>query len=147
MQLIEIVTVFDCTCTGTTSHRKLQDAPIVNKVGTSISTVDEWNFSRNQQRNWETILQCVGLKTQAIDITVPVCKNLGKNKYWKLSFCVEQPDIFNDGEDELGLLKNDMHGVPMIVGLTEHYKEGFLFPYLITHGAKSNIKFKAVTLE
>jgi len=146
MQLIEIVTVFDCTCTGTTSHRKLQDTPIINKVGTSISTVDEWNFSRNQQRNWETILQCVGLKTQAIDITYPVCTTLGKNKYWKLSFCVEQLGIFDDGEDELGLLKNDMHGVPMIVGLTEHYKEGFLFPYLIAHGAKSNIRFKMLAL-
>ena len=115
-------------------------------VGDTISTPDEWNFSRNQQRNWETVLQCVGLKTQAIDITDPVCIVKGSNKYWKLSFSIEQDGIFDDGDDPLGLLKQDMHGVPMITGLTEKYKEGFFFPYLATKGPNSNIKFKMLPL-
>ena len=145
MQIIEIVTFFDCTRTGTTSHRKLQST-IVNMAGATISTPDEWNFSRNQQRNWETILQCVGLKTQAIDITDPVCIGDNEHKHWKFSFCIEQDGIFDDGEDPFGLLKHDMHGVPMIAGLTDTYKQGFLFPYLITFGTNSNIEFKLLQI-
>ena len=54
MQTIDVVTYFDCTPTGTKSYRKLQPNT-TNAVGHKIETMDDWNFSRNQQRNWETI--------------------------------------------------------------------------------------------
>ena len=140
MQIIDVVTYFDCTPTATKSYRKLQPGT-VNAVGHEIKTIDDWNFSRNQQRNWETILQVVGLKTQTLDITNPVCMNRKDKKIWQFSFGIEHEDIYAMGYDKLGLLKQEVHGVPMIVGLNETYKEGFLLPYLVATGENPNIVF------
>ena len=70
MQTISVITHFDCTPTGTKSYRKLQNGYVDNS-GRTISTLDDWNFSRNQQRNWETILQCVSLQTQPMNVSEP----------------------------------------------------------------------------
>jgi len=141
MQLIEVITLFDCTPTGTKSYRKL-NGTVTNAVGQEISTIDEWNYSRNQQRNWETILQCISLKTQPLDIIEPVCAKMEEGKIWTFTFGVEATGIFDNGNDLLGLLKDDLHGVPMITGLDETYKEGFLMPYLIPRGESANIYLK-----
>ena len=140
MQTIDVVTYFDCTPTGTKSYRKLQPGT-VNAVGHKIQTMDDWNFSRNQQRNWETILQVVSLKTQAIDITNPVIMTREDKKVWQFSFAIEHTGIYDNGNDQLGLLKEEVHGVPMITGLNETYKEGFLMPYLLAKGENQNIMF------
>ncbi len=140
MQIIDVVTYFDCTPTGTKSYRKLQPDS-VNAVGHKISTLDDWNYSRNQQRNWETILQVVSLKTQTIDISNPVIMTREDKKVWQFHFKIEHEGIYNDGNDKLGLLKADVHGVPMIVGLGETHKEGFLMPYLLATGENQNIMF------
>ena len=143
MQLIDVVTLFDCTPTGTKSYRKLS-TPVTNNVGKTIKTLDDWNYSRNQQRNWETILQCISLKTQTIEVTEPNCFSKDNINVWQFSFCIEHPGIFDDGNDPLGLLKQDVHGVPMIVGLSETYQEGFLMPYLLSTGDKANVYFKLI---
>ena len=140
MQTIDVVTYFDCTPTGTMSYRKIQKKK-KNAVGHKINTIDDWNFSRNQQRNWETILQVVSLKTQALDITNPVIMTREDKKVWQFSFGIEHEDIYNDGTDKLGLLKQEVHGVPMIIGLNETYSEGFLMPYLLATGENQNIMF------
>jgi len=140
MQTIDVVTYFDCTPTATMSYRKLQPNT-TNAVGHKINTIDDWNFSRNQQRNWETILQVVSLKTQALDITNPVIMTREDKKVWQFSFAIEHEDIYNDGIDKLGLLKQEVHGVPMIIGLNETYSEGFLMPYLLATGENQNIMF------
>ena len=143
MQLIDVVTLFDCTPTGTKSYRKLS-TPVTNNVGKKIKTLDDWNYSRNQQRNWETILQCISLKTQTIEVTEPNCFSKDNINVWQFSFCIEHPGIFDDGNDPLGLLKQDVHGVPMIVGLSETYQEGILMPYLLSTGDKANVYFKLI---
>lgn len=140
MQVIDVVTYFDCTPTGTKSYRKLQP-DTRNAVGDVLKTIDDWNYSRNQQRNWETILQCVSLKTQALQITDPVCTERDEKKIWHFTFGIEHEGIFDDGNDKLGLLKADIHGVPMLVELNETYEDGFLLPYLIATGEKPNIIF------
>jgi hypothetical protein len=138
MQRINVVTYFDCTQTGTTSYRK-------TKVAGAISTVEEWDFSRNQQRNFETILQCVSLRANPDDITVPtIITNEEGMKHWTFSLCISHDGAFATETDETGLLKEAIHGVPMIVGLKETYKEGFLVPYLIATGAKPNIYFEVI---
>jgi hypothetical protein len=140
MQVIDVVTYFDCTPTATKSYRKLQPNT-TNAVGHKIQTMDDWNYSRNQQRNWETILQVVSLKTQAIGITEPVCLTKENQKVWQFTFGIEHEGIYDDGNDQLGLLKQEVHGVPMIVGLNETHKEGFLMPYLLAAGENQNIMF------
>ena len=50
MQRIRVTTYFDCTQTNTTSYRKIKNS-------NTFTTAEEWDYSRNQQRNFETILQ------------------------------------------------------------------------------------------
>ena len=108
MERIEVTTHFDCTQTGTTSYRKI-------KAGT---TTEQWDFTRNQQRNFETILQCVSLRANPQDITDPVSFTTAEgDKYWKFSFCISHDGSFSNGIDPTGLLKESATGVPMIVGL------------------------------
>ena len=118
MQVIDVVTYFDCTPTATKSYRKLQPNT-TNAVGHKIQTMDDWNYSRNQQRNWETILQVVSLKTQAIDITNPVIMTREDKKVWQFSFAIEHTGIYDNGNDYLCLLKEEVHCVPMIFVLNE----------------------------
>lgn len=143
MQTIKVTTHFDCTPTGTKSYRKLQN-DYVDSSGRSIKTLDDWNFSRNQQRNWETILQCVSLQTQPLNVLEPQIVTDGQNKLWTFSFGIEHKNIFTKDEDQLGLLKEEVHGVPMIIGLAETYSEGFLMPYLVAKGEKKNIDFEII---
>ncbi len=140
MQVIDVVTYFDCTPTATKSYRKLQPNT-TNAVGHKIATIDDWNYSRNQQRNWETILQVVSLKTQAWGSPPPVAPPKKQQKGWEFTFGKESEGIYDDGNDQVGLLKQEVHGVPMIVGLNETYKEGFLMPYLLATGENQNIMF------
>jgi len=143
MQTISVMTYFDCTPTGTKSYRKLQHGYSDN-TGKQIKTIDEWNYSRNQQRNWETILQCVSLQTQPLNVSDPQIIKKHSHTMWTFSFGIEHTDIYSDGNDPLGLLKQEVHGVPMIVGLSETYTEGFLMPYLIAKGEKKNISFDII---
>ena len=143
MQTISVITYFDCTATGTKSYRKLQNSYVDNS-GKSISTLDDWNFSRNQQRNWETILQCVSLQTQPMNVSDPQIIKRKENTLWTFSFGIEHRGIFTKDNDQLGLLKEVIHGVPMIVGLNETYPEGFLLPYLIAKGDNQNIVFDII---
>ena len=56
---IEVITQFDITPTDVKSYRRnseLDDA--------------EWNYQRNQQRNFETILQCISLRCQPMNFFV-----------------------------------------------------------------------------
>jgi hypothetical protein len=41
----------------------------------------------------------------------------GRASHWKWEFEVEQEDLFSDGTDPLALLKQDLHGVPIIADL------------------------------
>jgi hypothetical protein len=66
------------------------------------------------------------------------------DKYWKFSFCISHDGSFSNGDDPTGLLKESVTGVPMITGLDETYKEGFLMPYLIATGDNPNIYFDLV---
>ena len=130
MQKISVATMFDCTPTGIRSYRKgnLEDT--------------EWNFQRNQQRNWETLLQCISLRCQPLNIRGTYTYITEDNHlYWTFDFENDRQDIFLLGDDPLGALKADCHGVPMIVGLTESNRELFLTPYMITTGNHPNTIF------
>ena len=138
-------TYFDCTNTGTRSYYKPTRIPYVDDHGQHIENEEDWIHSRNQQRNWETILQCLSLRCQPLNLG-PVEKSLqGDQCVWTFAFEVDRDEIFALDNDPLGELKKDCHGVPMIVGLTETWKSGFLMPYLITHGTNTNIGFDIIS--
>ena len=134
IQRFEVATFFDCTKTGVQNHRRSKNL-----------SNEDWHFRRNQQRNFETIIQCIGLRCQPMNISVPV--TLGNNEgqlYWTFSFESDKQDIFLSDDDPVGILKQDCNHVPMIVGLGESERELFFTPYLITLGNTPNTYFQQV---
>ena len=99
----------------------------------------QWNRSRNQQRNYETLLQIFGLRTQPQDISSPVYHNGA----WEFSFEIETEGVFNvhGSSNPLEGLKMDCEGVPMMLNLTE---KSLKDPVLITQGAQQNIWFETI---
>ena len=118
-------------------------------------------LERNQQRNWETVLQCISLRAQPMNIQTFDPRDLteledlrdwefgemytGKHKIWAFSFQVEHSDVFAKDGDPLGLLDESFNEVPITTYLTETTK--FLLPVFYTSGAIKNIYFKMGTLK
>jgi hypothetical protein len=113
---IRCKTVFDCSCTGVTGHYRTSQLPFVDRSGQTVKTQSEWVQSRNQQRNYETLLQIFGLKTQPLDISAPE----KTNNVWQFDFSIESPAVFAvyDDRDPLAGLKQDCVGVPMIADVS-----------------------------
>ena len=105
-----VLTDFDCRPTGVTGHFRTNVLPFVDRLDQPITDFDSWNSSRNQQRNWETILQLIGLYTQPQSISDIRIKN-GR---WEFEFETEFDDVFRLNDDPVGLLKQACRGVPII---------------------------------
>lgn len=112
---IKVTTKFDCTTTGVTGNFRSSQLPLTTSTGLKIHTQEEWNRARNQQRNWETITQLIGLYTQLENIT-ECFKNQDS---WEFEFETEFEGVFQCDDDNLGALKNSCTGVPMVTGLNE----------------------------
>ena len=142
---INCYTLFDITDTGIRSHIRSAQFPMLDKHGNEIQNEQEWNKARNQQRNWETIIQIISLRAQPVRIIgprkVPIrWKNRSENTYaWKLNFEVEHSSVFYSDNNELGALINDAKNVPMLVNLNEYVD---LKPYLILEGSLLNTYFE-----
>ena len=105
-----VLTDFDCRPTGVTGHFRTNVLPFVDRADQSITNFDSWNSSRNQQRNWETLLQLIGLYTQPQHIS-----NIRmQNGRWEFEFETEFDDVFRLNDDPVGLLKQACRGVPII---------------------------------
>lgn len=108
-------------------------------------------FKRNQQRNWETVLQILSLRTrpnitQTDNFIDDVTKyNFGVNykdqhRIWTFKFTVDRADIYQQGPDKFGLIKNDFKITPVILGLTETARAEVAMFY--PKGPWNNIYFK-----
>ena len=116
---IRCATLFDITQTGV-NHRR-----------SKLEKNDEVDIAGSQQSNFETILQCIGIRAQPEEITSPIkkqqqLKNFGikyktnnNTAVWTFTFTVNQSGVFQVGEQELDGLYQDCESVPMIVGLEE----------------------------
>ena len=89
--------------------------PITDRNGQRIVNEQQWNRARNQQRNFESILQLVSLFTQPLNVSWPCCHG----DSWTFEFDIEYQSVFADQHDPLGLLKKHSQGIPMILGLNE----------------------------
>lgn len=136
LQFFTAWTLVDITATGVTRDRPGQE------------------YVRNQQRNWETVLQCIGLRSQPIQIDGPhkfdtddlswlkfgeMYASQQTNNVWMFNFAVEHHDVFCDGDNPTGLLENIFDQVPVINGLDETAR--FILPIFYTSGAIKNIYF------
>ena len=117
MYSYRVYTLFDITPTGVIRHPKPID-----------KNYKEQLFKRNQQRNWETIQQVLGMRAQITVEKLPeiisngtqFSKKVHKNTLtWCFEFSVENTDVYGP---ELELLLADCHGAPMIIELNEKAK-------------------------
>jgi len=130
MQTIHISTLFDITKTNVL--RKYEKRLLPYKTSHSTyNTKSEWITARQQQSNWETMLQVISLRAQPVNISAPTnqiesAKRFGyalaKRKVWSFSFQIESSDVFLLDNDPIGLLKQDCVNVILITGLTEDSK-------------------------
>ena len=134
-------TLFDITATGVTGHCKITRMPFGDRAGQQICDTESWNRSRNQQRNWETITQILGLRTQLFDLTDPVMDITGTR--WMFEFETESEGIYGDEADPTQVLRADAEGVPMLIALNNLAD---IDPYLVTAGLRQNIWFAPVSI-
>jgi hypothetical protein len=90
-----------------------------------------WERSRNQQRNFETIIQTISLRAQPIYLEVPkkVTVDLtsykfgpeftGNQSVWSFNFTVEHTAVFDKDDQPLWALSQDMNNIPYIANLKE----------------------------
>jgi hypothetical protein len=132
-------TLFDCTHTGVTGHLRPQQLPFVTKTGLVIDTPEQWNRSRNQQRNWESLLQIVSLRTQPMNVVPPTKHTDG----WHFAFEVEAEGVLSSefGSSDLAGLVADCEAVPMVTGLDE---AEVVTATLHAQGTNQNIWFSAI---
>ena len=134
-------TLFDITATGTTGHPKATRWPCQDRAGQIIADTQDWNRSRNQQRNWETLQQILGLRTQITEITDPVVDATGTR--WMFEFETDTPGAFGPNSDPTAVLRMDADGVPM---LKDGLSDAVTDTCLRTQGAGQNIWFAAVSI-
>jgi hypothetical protein len=115
-----------------------------------IRDQDSDSLARNQQRNWETLLQCIGLRTQPLNIQSPEIIGpadlsqyhfgdfySGEHRIWTWAWTTEREGVYDlNGRAQAGLLQ-DLEQVPIITGLTETAR--FMLPIFYPHGTIKNI--------
>lgn len=109
-QRFTIVTSVDITATGV--RRKSDD--------------EDWFVKRNQQRNYDTLIQVLSLRCQPLiidteTVNLPPAKflsnlNVDCVKLWLLTFETERDDVIGSNGE---LFLEDVAGVPIMTGLTE----------------------------
>lgn len=132
-----------------------QGYSLVDITATGVTRGDNDSTERNQQRNWETVLQCIGLRTQPLHIQAPVyelnisLKNAdfgdfytGEQNIWCWSWAVESTGVYDLPNSPLGGLHKDFEQVPIITGLDETAR--FMLPIFYPYGTIKNIYFTQV---
>ena len=128
---------------------------LVDITATGVTRATEHNeLERNQNRNWETVLQCIGLRTQPQHIHEPITAELelsnlefgdfytGQQKIWMWQWAVEVSGIYDMSDKPLGGLMQDFEQVPIITGLNETAR--FMLPIFYPYGTIKNIYFKQI---
>lgn len=102
---------------------------------------------RNQQRNWETLLQVLSLRAQPIILDNPVCleskelqdysfgKEYLNGNVWTCKFTCEHVGAY-----DVSLLEKDVNHVPVVSGLNETIT--LHTPVFLSDGPLKNIYFK-----
>lgn len=145
-------TLFDITNTGIVMPYNPNLPNFMDDAAQPIVNLDTWERSRNQQRNWDTIIQTLSLRAQLINLEIPKIKMInstltkfdpnyqGPLKTWVFKFAVEMRNVYRKLDNPIGLLVEDCHLVPMCNNLKE---EVDLTPScLITQGQHINTYFE-----
>jgi hypothetical protein len=131
---IRLLTLVDITATGVIRSNGSRD------------------LERNQQRNFETVLQVLGLRTQPHIVRYPEVHEIDKEdpaiwfgdlyhdapqRIWSLYFTADHISAYDNEQGTLEGLRQDFEQVPVVTCLTETAK--FILPILHPHGSIKNI--------
>jgi len=120
-----------------------------------IRGTDNKELERNQQRNWETLVQCMGLRTQPQNIIEPIVIEIeldrfefgdfysGVHRVWSWQWSIENTGVYDLNNTALAGLMQDFEQVPVVTGLTETAR--FMLPIFYPYGTIKNIYFTQVT--
>jgi hypothetical protein len=152
LQFITIYTLFDITKTGVLKMFNADISVFVDDADQLVRNRTEWDRSRNQQRNWETVMQIIGLRAQPIMLENPQkitdfsLSGLGfgesygnSQTVWVTSFATDHADVYSTSTDPVGLLKTESTFVPMIMGLKE--SANITKSCIIAQGSDANTVF------
>jgi hypothetical protein len=143
--------LFDITKTGVLNRK----APSTY----SSEEIKRWEFRRNTQANYDTLIQVISLRSQPEDSSIPRQKKINFKEFehfgflfddeedqncWVFEFDILHPKVFSNGIDELGALDSDANGVPIIKTDTVWDK---LPQFLDTSPELRNIYFEILTDE
>ncbi|SVC26230.1 uncharacterized protein METZ01_LOCUS279084 [marine metagenome] len=126
----QIKTLIDVSPTGIISeYRGDVPMPFVDDLKNIINDQESWSNSRNEQRNWETLVQCISLRAQPIMLSESAVENIsvasldfgykGKQNVWTFDLGFETADIFTDSGDPVKLLIEQLDVIPILTGLKE----------------------------
>lgn len=134
-------TLFDCSVTGITGHYRAAQVPFKDRASQLITDQETWNRSRNQQRNWETLLQVLGLRTQPNILVEPYCRD----GVWYFEFETASEGIYDipGNTDPVAGLLQDCSEVPMVLNLDE---QNTVKPVLCISGPSQNIWFNVINI-
>jgi len=90
---------------------------------------------RAQQNNFNSLIQGIELRANVEWEQDPVMVE-GETNTWHWTFFVEREDVFSDGENEVGLLLEDLNGIPIINHLPN--TPTLIHPAFKTRGADRN---------
>lgn len=107
---ILVSTLFDCTTTGVVGRYREERGRFQDQSGQWIESAEHWERARNQQRNYETLVQVLSLRTQLESVS-PAIQH---DQVWSFHAVTERDGVF--GED-FAALRDDCDNVPMIPGL------------------------------
>jgi len=110
---------------------------------TTLVDITKPNADRQtQQSNFNILLLTLGLRSNVSWRLDPVREigripfGSGKAAYWSWTFDTEQRDLFLKDSDPVGLLLDDLNGVPVITGLED--TANFSKDAFITQGDHTN---------
>jgi hypothetical protein len=103
---------------------RYQIVTLVDITRTNPSRAETDQHLLAQQANFNTLLQSIGLRSNVTwdadpkELTGVLPHPLnGKANHWIWTFEVERDQVFTKDGDPVGLLLEDLHGVPIIDGL------------------------------
>ena len=90
-----------------------------------------------QQSNFNSLIQGIGMRANITWGHDPIRMEEDSQAVWSWEFEVEREGVFMKDEDPVALLKQDLHGIPIIKNLTNTID--FRQAIFSTHGEQQNI--------
>jgi len=123
---------------------------LVDITRTNPNRSENDQLKLSQQANFNSLLQAIGLRSNVQWMRDPIINTGslpydigGKAKHWIWDFDVERDDVFLKDADSVGLLVDDLNGVPIIPELTNSVE---IDPAcFISKGERANIWARDIT--